>query len=308
MENKKKLFLIIDSNALIHRVFHALPLLETKKGQLVNALYGFLLVFLKALKDLKPDYIAATFDLPKPTFRHEKFKEYKAKRPKTPKELAQQIPLIKKALKAFKVPIFEKEGFEADDLIGTLSKKFSQKDLEKIILSGDLDTLQLVDENTKVFTLKKGVKETIIYDKEKIRERYHLEPWQLVDFKALRGDPSDNIPGVCGIGEKTAIFLLKKYKTLEKIYEAIENSSFQEKESLKKKLQEHKEEAFFSKILAEIKKDVPLEFDLAKCRFNPYNNEKEIILFLKKFEFQSLIPKVKEFFAKKENPFQKKIF
>lgn len=309
-EEKKKRFLIIDGNALIHRAYHALPPLRTGKGELVNAVYGFLLVFLKAVRELHPDFVAATFDLPAPTFRHKKFEEYKAKRPKVPKELSQQIPIVKRILKAFHVPIFEREGYEADDIIGTLSKKCTKRQvfprMENIILSGDLDTLQLIDENTKVYTMRKGVKETVIYDQKKVKERYGLEPEQLVDFKALKGDPSDNILGVPGIGEKTAIYLIKKYKNLEKLYKAIEESSFLEKKSLKKKLLEYKEQAFFSKILVEIKKDVSLEFDLEKCSFGRYN-EKEVISLLKKFEFFSLVPKIFELRGEKFTS-QKQIF
>ena len=165
MEPKKRL-IIIDSNSIIHRAYHALPPLTTKKGELVNAVYGFLLVFFKAIKDFQPDFIAATFDFPGPTFRHKKYKEYKAKRPPAPEELYQQIPKVKEVLKSFNVPIFEKEGFEADDLIGTISKLAPKKqvlpDIETIILSGDLDTLQLINPKTKVYSLRRGVKDIIL--------------------------------------------------------------------------------------------------------------------------------------------------
>jgi DNA polymerase-1 len=166
MKEEKKRLIIIDSNSLIHRAYHALPSLTTKKGELVNAVYGFLLVFLKVIKEFQPNYIAATFDSAAPTFRHKRFKEYKAKRPPAPEELYQQIPKVKEILTAFRVPIFEKEGFEADDIIGTIAKKAPKKqvipEIETIILSGDLDTLQLVNPKTKVYSLRKGVKDTIL--------------------------------------------------------------------------------------------------------------------------------------------------
>ena len=212
MVTEKKRLIIIDSNSIIHRAFHALPLLTTKNGELVNAVYGFLLVFFKAIREFQPDYIAACFDFPGPTFRHKKYKEYKAKRPPTPKELYQQIPKIKEILKDFNVPIFEKEGFEADDIIGTLAafstKKVIASPIETIILSGDTDILQLVNPQTKVYVLKKGVKDIVLYDENLVKEKFQgLTPEQILDFKALRGDPSDNIPGVTGVGEKIAIDL-----------------------------------------------------------------------------------------------------
>src|SRR4030066_1213266 len=230
MENKSKRILVIDSNSIIHRAFHALPPLKTKRGELVNAVYGFLLVFFKAIKDFRPDYIAACFDLPAPTFRHKKYKEYKAKRPKAPEELYQQIPIIKKVLKCFNVPVFEKQGFEADDVIGTIAKLSPKKQIvppiETIIPSGDLDSLQLIDSQTKLFALRKGVKDVVLYDTNLVKEKFQgLVPKQVLDFKALRGDPSDNIPGVTGIGEKTAIELLLEFSSLEKIYKEIESNS-----------------------------------------------------------------------------------
>lgn len=300
--SQKKTFLIIDGNALVHRAFHALPLLVTQKKQPTNAVYGFLLIFLKTIRELKPDFIATAFDLPFPTFRHKQFKGYKAKRSKAPEELNQQFPIVKEILKAFEVPIFEKQGFEADDIIGTLSKEspFLCQGVEKgliienIILTGDLDTLQLIDKNTKVYTPKKGLKDAVLYDEKAVSERYGLEPEQLVDFKGLRGDPSDNIPGVPGIGEKTAAKLIKEFGSLENLYlmlgqkplsKAIVISVNQRFQTL---LEEYKDQAFFSKMLVKIKKDVPIDFDLEKCRFGKYNKEK-MAQKLKNLEFYSLI-------------------
>ncbi len=313
MTKEKKRLIIIDSNALIHRAYHALPPLTTKKGELVNAAYGFLLVFFKAIRELKPDFIAACFDLPAPTFRHQKFKEYKAKRPKTPEGLVQQIPKVKEILKAFNVAVFEKEGYEADDLIGTLSKESVKRSalrqneisgagqayslVENIILSGDLDTLQLIDENTKVYTFKKGLKDTVLYDEEAVKKRYGLNPEQLVDFKALKGDPSDNIPGVPGIGEKTAIKLIKEFGSLESLYSASNQRPLPKavlisvNQRLRVKLEEYKEQAFFSRDLAEIHKNVPLDFNLKECQWENYKKEKATQI-LKKFEFFSLIERL----------------
>jgi len=298
MTIKKKCLIIIDSNSLIHRAYHALPPLTTKKGELVNAVYGFLLVFLKAMREFQPDYVAAAFDFPAPTFRHKKFKEYKAKRPPAPEELYRQIPKVKEVLKGFNVPIFEKEGFEADDLIGTIARAAPKKqilpEVETIILSGDLDALQLVNSHTKVYALRKGVKDVILYDKAEIEKRYGISPQQLLDFKALRGDPSDNIPGVTGVGEKTAVGLLNKFGSLENLYKAIEKLSGigkKLKPKLRETLLEYKEQAFFSKMLATIKRDVPVDFNLKQCEWGKYDKEKVIQIF-KNFEFYTLLDKL----------------
>jgi len=296
MIEENKIFIIIDSNALIHRAYHALPPLKTKNGELTNAVYGFLLVFLKAIKEFHPEYIAAAFDLKAPTFRHNHFKEYKAKRPKMPDEFYQQIPIIKDFLKAFNVPIFEKEGFEADDIIGTISDLLSknEKDLEIIILTGDSDMFQLINKNTKVYAPKKGLKDTLLYDEEKIREKYNLTPDQLIDFKALKGDASDNISGVKGIGEKTAIELIRKFKNLENLYKEIENETEESKEikeRIKEILIKNKEVAFFSRMLVEIRKDAPIDFKLENCQWKGYN-KKNVEELLKNYEFFSLINKL----------------
>ena len=292
---QRKRLVLIDANSLIHRAYHALPLLTTKKAEPVNAVYGFLLVFLKAIREFQPDFIAACFDSPGPTFRHKRFKEYKAKRPPTPKDLVSQIPKVKEVLAAFGVPIFEKKGFEADDLIGTISE-ISPPDTEVIILSGDMDILQLINSRTRVFLLKRGIKNTHLYDQNRVKEEYGISPSQIVDFKALRGDPSDNIPGVAGIGEKTAIDLLKRFGSLENLYKELEENSKKAKEIRQKTrelLLRHKKDAFLSKDLAKIKKDIPLRIGLEECSFEKYNREKAIEG-LKKFEFYSLFEKLPE--------------
>jgi DNA polymerase-1 len=331
MENEKERLLIIDSNSIIHRAYHALPRLTTKKGELVNAVYGFLLVFLKAIKDFQPDYIAATFDFPAPTFRHEKYKEYKAKRPKVPEELYQQISKVKEVLESFNVPIFEKERFEADDIIGTISRlaperqvlsqgeenKFSSSpfvgalEIETIILSGDSDVLQLVNSQTKVYTLRKGVKDIVLYDENLVKEKFQgLTPEQILDFKALRGDASDNIPGVTGIGEKTALSLLLKFESLENIYKELEENSEKVK-SIKPKLKEillkYKEQAFLSKFLAQINKNIPLDFNLEKCRWSKYSKENATKI-LKDLEFNSLIVRLPEILTHQSKSENLKLF
>ncbi|HOK35202.1 MAG TPA: 5'-3' exonuclease H3TH domain-containing protein [Candidatus Pacearchaeota archaeon] len=286
--------LIIDSNALLHRSFHALPPLTNKKGEETGAVYGFLLTLFKAINDLQPDFIVATFDFPAPTFRHKKFKEYKAKRVKAPEEFYQQIPKTKEILKAFSIPLFEKEGFEADDLIATIVKKSQEKNpqLEIYILTGDLDTLQLVSEKTKVYTLGRGVKETVIYDEKKIKGRFNLESRQMVDFKALSGDPSDNIPGAKGIGKKTAIDLLKKYDNLENLYQKIEENNAKDlKSRIKDILLKNKEQVFFSQILAKTRDDAPIDFNLEESKFGNFNRRK-IEEVLKDFEFFSLLNRI----------------
>jgi DNA polymerase-1 len=292
--------LILDANSILHRVYHALPPLTTKEGELVNAIYGFLLVLFRVIKEFQPDYIAACFDFPAKTFRHEKFREYKIHRPPCPKDLANQIPKLKEILKAFKIPIFEKEGYEADDLIGTIVSKCQA--LEKIIVSGDLDNLQLVSKETKVFVLS-GVKKSILYDEKEVEKKYQgLKPEQIPDLKALIGDPSDNIPGIFGIGEKTAIELLKKFGNLESLYKEIEENSEKARKlpsKLKKMLLEQKEQALLSKDLAKIEKNVSLEYNLNKWNLQEIKKEEVENLFLK-FGFKSLIKRLAEFGEKKK--------
>src|SRR3989338_7060234 len=290
MKPQEKLVLI-DGNALVHRAFHALPPLS-QKGDPTNAVYGFASILLKVIRDLKPDYMIATFYLPAPTFRHSEFADYKAHRPKTPDELVSQFPKVKEVVSAFNIPIYEMAGFEADDIIGTITDKIkNQKSKTKtIIITGDLDTLQLVDdENTIVYTLKKGITETMIYDEKAVRERFDgLKPSQFNDFKGLKGDPSDNIPGVPGIGEKTAIKLLLEYGSIEGIYDSIALIP----KKLSDKLLEYKDQAFFSKKLATMRKDVPIEFDFKKAKFGDYD-EKKVEEIFRKFGFASLIQRLK---------------
>ncbi len=284
-----KKLVLIDGNALVHRAYHALPKLTTKKGELVNAVYGFISILLKVLYDLKPEYVAATFDLAAPTFRHEEFEDYKATRVKAPQELYDQLGRVKQVLHALNIPIYEKEGYEADDVIGTLAVQAERdkNQIETIIVTGDLDTLQLVNDKVKVYTLRKGIKDTVLYDEKAVAERYGLKPGQMADFKGLKGDPSDNIPGVPGIGDKTAASLLQEYGTLENLYE---NLPFLP-QKIGMKLEEYKDQALFSKYLATIKTDVPIELDLEKCRLHDYDY-KQVEKLFNELEFYSLLKRL----------------
>lgn len=297
-DTKTKTLLILDCNSILHRAFYALPELTAPDGQLVNAAYGFCLVFFRVIKEFKPDYIAATFDYPAPSFREKISKQYKAKRPPIPQPLSQQIPKIKKILQAFNVPIFEKPGFEADDVIGTIVKLAKRQQvippINIIIVSGDTDILQLVDKRTKVYLLKRGVKEILVFDEQKVRQKYGgLGPEQLVDFKALCGDPSDNIPGVTGIGPKTAQNLLLKFDSLENLYKRIEEDKASVNPKWRDTLCQYKDQAFLSKSLAQIDKNVDLNFNINQCCWlNP--NPKTVTPVLTEFGFVSLIRRLPE--------------
>ena len=269
MTGKKKTLLIIDANSIIHRAWHALPPLSTPKGEDVHAVYGFFLVFFKVLKAFKPDYIAAAFDAPGPTKRQKTFSEYKAKRVKAPDELYAQIPLIKEALGELGIPVYEKQGFEADDYIGTVATLAARRQVhppvETIIVSGDQDAFQLINEKTKVYTMRKGIQDTVLYDEKAVEKRFGgLKPDQIIDYKALRGDPSDNIPGVTGIGEKIAIELLNKFGSLENLYTLLEagETAGKIKPRVAQLLTDYKEQAFLSQQLATIEKNAPIDFRL----------------------------------------------
>lgn len=304
-KGKNKKIVLLDGNAIIHRSFHALPPFTTKKGELVNAVYGFSSTLLAVIDKFKPEYIVATFDLKGPTFRAEQFDGYKAKRVKAPDELYNQIERVKEIVKTFNIPIYEKEGYEADDMIGTIAKKIAtdEKGIESIIVTGDLDTLQLVDDVTSVYTMSRGLSKAVLYDKEAVMARFGgLEPMQLKDYKGLRGDASDNIPGVKGIGEKGAINLLKEYQNLEGVYENINNI----KGSLRDKLEKDKMMAFTSRDLGTIMINVPFEFKLEECHTHDFDRQKLINLF-KELGFFSLIKRLQKGGEVIENTEQKKI-
>jgi DNA polymerase I len=298
MDKKIKKLILIDANALMHRAYHALPPLTTKKGEMVNAVYGFTSVLLKVIKDLKPDYMICAFDVAGGTFRDKIYKDYKAGRIKPEQEFYDQIPIIKKVVKVLNIPIVERQGFEADDIIGTLANgkwKMENGKVKTTIVTGDLDVLQLVNENTEVFTLRKGIKDTVIYDEKAVEERYNLKPEQIIDFKGLRGDPSDSIPGVRGIGEKGAIDLIQKFGSMEKIYEAIEQNKIGGliKPKIKEKLIAQKKEALMSKELATIKRDMEIKLNLEDCIWGDYDKAELNSLF-RDLEFYSLMSRVDE--------------
>lgn len=291
MEKKNRL-IIIDSNALLHRAFHALPPLTTKSGLQTGAVYGYLLTLFKAIKDLHADFIVATFDTKAKTFRHEKFENYKAQRPQTPDGIISQIPITKEVLEAFKIPVFAKEGFEADDLIATICNLCAgEKDLDIYIVSGDLDNLQLVNDQVRVYTLGKGIKDTVIYDKIKVEERFGVGPGQMNELKALIGDASDNIPGVKGIGKKTAAEIINKYHTIKELYDEISTDTAVLKPKIKEALKTDKNNAFLSRELVETKKDVDINFKIQDCKFGDFeqNRVKDV---LENLEFNSLINRI----------------
>ncbi|OQX00544.1 hypothetical protein BWK69_01205 [Candidatus Parcubacteria bacterium A4] len=298
-----KHLVILDSNSIIHRAYHALPPLRTKEGDLVNAVYGFLLVFLKVIKELRPDYLVATFDLPGKTFRHDAFKDYKAKRPSTPEGLSPQFLPVKNFLRAFDVKIFEKSGFEADDAIGTIVEKNKNGNIEITIISGDMDILQLVNDRVKVYFLRRGVKDTTIYGSKDVEEKYGITPEQIPFFKGLKGDTSDNIPGIKGVGEKTAIKLIKDFESMENLYRELEREDGCTKKvspNLRELILKSKSMAFLSKKLGELDRDVPIEFNLDECSFGDYD-KKIVREMFERFDFFSLINKFFENMEKEKN-------
>ncbi len=306
-KNKKKLVLL-DAHAIIHRAYHALPDFTSPKGEPTGALYGLVTMVLKTIKDLNPDYIVACFDVPEPTYRHDVYSEYKAGRAKTDDALIIQLKKSKDLFKALNIPIYEAVGFEADDVIGTIAKETKKdKNLSVIIASGDMDTLQLVEgERVRVLTLKKGIKDTVLYNEEKVLERFGFPPKLLTDFKGLRGDPSDNIPGVQGIGEKTATKLIVSFGQIEKILKIAEKASEKILETgLKKRviklLTENKEEAVFSKMLATIRLDAPIDFSLPNKKWKEgFDFKKTSDLFME-LGFRTLINRFEEINGKKNS-------
>ncbi len=280
----KTLFLI-DANSLIHRAFHALPPLTSPDGKPTQALYGLSSILIKLRREDGLEYAAALFDRPEPTFRKKEYAEYKAQRPKAADELISQIIEAHDLFAAFGVPTFEKPGFEADDLIATLAEKFKKTpDVKIVILTGDMDTLQLVDDGTvAVRALKRGISDTVMYTKDAVRERYGLLPGQLIDYKALVGDPSDNIKGVPGVGPKTAVTLLRKFGTLEDLYKNINEAG-----PPKEKLKTFEKEAWQSKRLVTLVRDVDIEIDGiedTKVDFNP----DRLRAYFKNLGFETLI-------------------
>ncbi len=284
----RETLLLVDGHNLVYRAFHAMPALSNSRGEMTNAAYGFTSMLFKALNDTTPTYAIAAFDLPGPTFRHEKFAEYKAQRSRAPAELSAQFPWAREVVEALGIPIIEVPTFEADDVIGTLAVKAEAAGLDVIILTGDLDTLQLVTEHIRVYASRRGISETIIYDVDKVRERYGFEPPLVVDFKALQGDPSDNIPGVPGIGEKTAMSLVQQYGPLENVLEAVPSMP---PGRVRRALEEHMDQARLSKWTATIVVDIDVHLPLEAARLFHYD-ETEVRELFDRLEFRSLLPRL----------------
>lgn len=306
----KKKIVILDSNAVIHRAYHALPPFTTADGVMVNAVYGYAKLLLKVIKDVKPDIVLAAFDVAGDTFRHNQFEQYKANRVAADQDLYDQIPLVKEMLKAIEIPILELAGYEADDIIGTIAEQTSKTSNELIIVTGDMDTMQLVKPQISVYTLRKSINDTVIFDTEAVIAKYQIHPDQVCDFKGLKGDPSDNIPGVPGIGDLRAVNLLKRFETLENIYKFIdkytkfEDITKEDREALTKSifenLKNNKEQAFFSRELATIITDAPIGevvHDSIDYTF-PVERAKEIF---KHFEFYSLVKELNTQLEKANN-------
>lgn len=287
-----KKLLIIDSNSILNRAFYGVRYLSAKDGTPTNAIYGFLNILMKLIKEQKPDYICAAFDVKAPTFRHKQYEGYKAQRKPMPEGLATQMPIAKEVLRAMNVTILEKEGYEADDIIGTVSKLCEQQEISCFIATGDKDDLQLASDKTKVIltVTRSGLNETIIYDDAAVKEKYHVTPTEFIDVKALMGDPSDNIPGVKGIGEKTAMSLIEKHHNIEYIYENIDDIGL--KGAMLQKLKDGREMAFLSKELSTIDVNMPIEFSVEDCVFDGFQSSGELYEILKRLDLNSIIKKM----------------
>lgn len=284
---------LVDGNSIMNRAFYGIMgsrMLTTKDGTYTNAIYGFLAILFKLLEDVNPKYLVVAFDLKAPTARHKLYEGYKANRKGMPDELAEQMPIIKEILRAMNIDIVEMEGYEADDVLGTLSRYGEKEGLEVIILSGDRDTFQLATDKTtiRIPHTKGGKTETDEYNREKIIEKYGLEPKQLIDVKGLQGDSSDNIPGVPGVGEKTALSLIQKYGSIENLYDKLEKGEDDLKGKQKEKIEQNKDLAFLSKLLGTINLEVPIEDTLEDFRVEEWDKEKVYELF-KKLNFKRYI-------------------
>jgi DNA polymerase I len=280
--------MLIDGFGLVYRGYYALPPLTTSKGELVNGVFGFASIVLRGIADLRPEYIAVAFDLSGPTFRHEQYAAYKATRTRMPDDLAAQFPKVREVVKALRIPTYEQAGYEADDAIGTLTVQAEAANVETTIVSVDLDMLQLVSDRTRLMTTRSGVENTVIYDPARIWERYQLRPDQMIDYKALKGDPTDNIPGVPGVGEKTAAKLVAEFGTLEAMYERIADVK---PEKLRDKLVEHRDQVFEGRELSRIVRDLPLTLDLEAARLGDYDRDTVLRLF-REYEFRTLIERL----------------
>lgn len=282
-------FLLIDGNGIMHRAYHALPPFKTKKGIATQVVYGFFSMIDKAIADFSPSYLTVCFDTPKPTFRNKIFKDYQIQRPKIADDFRVQIPLVKKGLDFAGIVYLEKEGFEADDIIGTLVKKYhsSKKNLKILILSGDKDLLQLVGDNVFVVSPQIGFSKTKIYDKKEILKKFLIAPRQIADFKALTGDSSDNYLGAKGIGPKTASRLINQFQTTENLFK---NLNKIKKPTIKEILKENKENILLAKKLAKIVTSVKIDFNFNQAKFTGF--KPELKDFLLQLEMNSLVKRI----------------
>jgi DNA polymerase-1 len=281
--------MLLDAHSLIYRAYFALleTPLTTSKGQLVNAAFGFWSIVLRGFADMKPDHVMCCFDVGR-SFRADRYEAYKATRRATPDDLRDQFPIVRQTLAAFRIPVHEMAGYEADDLIGSLSRQAELQDLETIIVSGDLDMLQLVSERTKLMTTRLGVQSTVIYDPERIHERYGLDPGQMIDFKALKGDSTDNIPGIPGVGDKTAAKLLVDFGSLEGVFGQINQVK---PDKLREKLKEHRDDVMLWRELVTIDRLAPISLDLGSARLGEYDRA-EVIRLFREYEFRSLVERL----------------
>src|SRR3989339_1234394 len=308
--NGQKKLVLLDTHAIIHRAYHALPEFMNSKGEPTGAIYGLATMLFKIITELKPDYIVACYDLPKKTFRHIAYDDYKAGRAKTDDALVVQLVRSREFFKSMSIPMYECEGFEADDLLGTIVEETkSMSDVDVVIASGDMDTLQLVDDKkVQVYTLKKGINDTILYNEEKVKERFGFDPVYLPDYKGLRGDPSDNIIGIKGIGEKTAGILIQNFGGIEDIYKKLKSKNGKEEfkkvgitDRIVKLLEEGEEGGQFSKMLGTIRRDATINFEISTKTWLENLAEEKIMKVWSDLEFRTLGTRLKELLGKKDN-------
>lgn len=285
MEDRK--LVLLDGNGLVYRAFYALPYFTTSDGRPTNAVYGFTNMLLKVLEEERPTHAAMAFDRPVPTFRHEDYVAYKAQRPRMPDDLRPQMALVKEVAQAFRIPAFEVEGYEADDVIATLACKAEQAGFRVVVVTGDLDLLQVATDRTTVIVTSRGISETTPYDREAVRRRFGLEPEQLPDFKALRGDPTDNLPGVPGVGEKTAAELVAQFGSVEALLKRVDQAPAR----LRDRLRDHGELLLQNKRLATVVRDAPIQVDWNALRVRPYDPDRVMELF-RDLEFKSLLERL----------------
>ena len=298
--------LLIDGNAIMHRAYHALPPFKSADGTQTNVVYGYLSMLYKVVGDFKPEYLISCFDTPKPTFRNKLFKDYQIQRPKIDDDFIVQIPLVKQALDAAGINRIEKDGYEADDLIGTITRIFETNKFRVVILTGDKDIFQLITDNVFVAAPQLGLANIKIFDKSEVEKKLDVSPNQIIEYKALAGDPSDNYPGASGIGPKTASKLIHQFGTIDNIYKNLEKV---ESEKVKEILEKEKDNVYVSKKLATILTDVDINLDIEKLKFK--NFKKDLIGFLTKYQMNTLIKRIfneKEVVKKSGKPDQIGLF